>query len=107
MLFRSDEDKKAKELVEARNQLENRAYTLRNLINDEENLGAVINAGEKTTVETAVNAAIEWLEENVMAEKEDYDEQYKELDSVVTPIIEKLYARKAEGGEEMPQHDEF
>merc|ERR1712184_228682 len=51
--------------------------------------------------------AIDWLDENFMAEKEDYDEQYKELDSVVTPIIEKLYARKAEGGEEMPQHDEF
>jgi len=96
-----------KETVEARNALENRAYTLRNLINDEDNLGGVVSEEEKETIEDAVNVAIEWLDENFMAEKEDYDEQYKELDSIVTPIIEKLYARKAENGEEMPQHDEF
>merc|ERR1712107_815979 len=62
---------------------------------------------KKATMEEAIKTAIDWLDENFMAEKEDYDEQYKELDSVVTPIIEKLYARKAEAGEEMPQHDEF
>jgi len=87
-----------KETVEARNALENRAYTLRNLINDEDNLGGVVSDEEKETMEDAINVAIEWLEENFMAEKEDYDEQYKELDSIVTPIIEKLYARKAEDG---------
>merc|ERR1712137_255902 len=103
----AEDDKRAKETVESRNQLENRAYTLRNLINDEDNLGGVVSADEKVTMEEAINAAIDWLDENFMAEKEDYDEQYKELDSVVTPIIEKLYARKAEAGEEMPQHDEF
>merc|ERR1712032_1381905 len=103
----AEDDKRAKETVESRNQLENRAYTLRNLINDEDNLGGVVSAEEKATMEEAIKTAIDWLDENFMAEKEDYDEQYKELDSVVTPIIEKLYARKAEAGEEMPQHDEF
>merc|ERR1712232_869892 len=103
----AEDDKRAKETVESRNQLENRAYTLRNLINDEDNLGGVVSAEEKATMEEAIKTAIDWLDENFMAEKEDYDEQYKELDSVVTPIIEKLYARKAESGEEMPQHDEF
>merc|ERR1712232_1299969 len=103
----AEEDKRQKETVEARNALENRAYTLRNLVNDEDNLGGVVSDDERETIEQAINNAINWLDENFMAEKEDYDEQYKELDSVVTPIIEKLYARKAEGGEEMPQHDEF
>ena len=102
-----EEDKRMKETVEARNSLENRAYTLKNLVNDEDNLGGVVSEEEKETIENAVNAAIDWLDENFVAEKEDYDEQYKELDSIVTPIIEKLYARKAEAGEEMPQHDEF
>merc|ERR1712107_582036 len=43
----ADDDRRAKETVEARNQLENRAYTLRNLINDEDNLGGVVSADEK------------------------------------------------------------
>merc|ERR1712173_136773 len=86
----AEDDKRAKETVESRNQLENRAYTLRNLINDEDNLGGVVSAEEKATMEEAIKTAIDWLDENFMAEKED-DEQYKELDSVVTPIIEKLY----------------
>jgi len=103
----AEDDKRQKETVEARNALENRAYTLKNLINDEDNLGGVVSEDEKATIEQAVEAAIDWLDENFVAEKEDYDEQYKELDSIVTPIIEKLYARKAEAGEEMPQHDEF
>merc|ERR1712115_312129 len=103
----AEEDKRMKETVEARNALENRAYTLKNLINDEDNLGGVVSDDERETIEKAVEAAIDWLDENFVAEKEDYDEQYKELDSIVTPIIEKLYARKAEAGEEMPQHDEF
>jgi heat shock protein 5 len=103
----AEEDKRMKETVEARNSLENRAYTLKNLVNDEDNLGGVVSDEEKATIEQAVDAAIDWLDENFVAEKEDYDEQYKELDSIVTPIIEKLYARKAEAGEEMPQHDEF
>jgi len=103
----AEDDKRQKETVEARNALENRAYTLKNLINDEDNLGGVVSEDEKATIESAVEAAIDWLDENFVAEKEDYDEQYKELDSIVTPIIEKLYARKAEAGEEMPNHDEF
>jgi len=103
----AEEDKRQKETVEARNALENRAYTLRNLVNDDENLGGVASAEEKKTIEEAAEAAIEWLDENFMAEKEDYDDQYKQLDSIVTPIIETLYSRRAEAGEEMPQHDEF
>merc|ERR1712000_571076 len=66
----------------------------------EDDIGGVVSAEEKATMEEAIKTAIDWLDENFMAEKEDYDEQYKELDSVVTPIIEKLYARKAEAGEE-------
>merc|ERR1712137_1043092 len=59
----ADDDKRAKETVEARNQLENRAYTLRNLINDEDNLGGVVSADEKATMEEAIKAAIDWLDE--------------------------------------------
>merc|ERR1712169_22352 len=65
----AEEDKRQKETVESRNALENRAYTLRNLINEEDNLGGVVSEDERETIEQAVTAAIDWLDENFIAEK--------------------------------------
>merc|ERR1712232_1187475 len=53
----AEEDKRQKETVEARNALENRAYTLRNLVNDEDNLGGVVSDDERETIEEAINNA--------------------------------------------------
>mmetsp|Transcript_20468 Transcript_20468/g.78472 ORF Transcript_20468/g.78472 Transcript_20468/m.78472 type:complete len:662 (+) Transcript_20468:69-2054(+) len=105
----AEEDKYLKETVEARNQLENYAYSIRNAINDEEKLGEVISESDRDTVETAVRDAIDWLDENPQAGKEDFDEQYKELEQIVQPIFTRLYqeAGGAAGGDgEMPDFGE-
>merc|ERR1711902_236032 len=75
----ADEDKKLKERVEARNELESYAYSLKNQINDKEK------------IEEAVNEKISWLEENQEADGEDFKAQKKELEEIVQPIIAKLY----------------
>merc|ERR1712169_59821 len=105
----AEDDKRIKETVEARNSLENYAYNIRNAINDNEKLGDVITDSDRDTIEGAVSAAIEWLDENFMAEKEDYDAQYKELEQIVQPIFTKLYQEKGgdAGAGGMPNHDEF
>jgi len=87
----SDEDKKLKERVEARNELESYAYSLKNQLADKDKLGAKLSDSEKTTIETAVDGAIKWLEENPEAESEAYKKQKKEVEDVVQPIIAKLY----------------
>merc|ERR1712018_1003308 len=89
----ADEDKKLKERVEARNELESYAYSLKNQINDKEKLGAKITDEDKEKIEEAVNEKISWLEENQDAEGEDFRVQKKELEDIVQPIIAKLYQR--------------
>jgi heat shock protein 5 len=109
----ADDDKKAKERVEARNSLENYAYQIRNAINDNEKLGSKISAEDKTTIEDAVKETIDWLEINQMADKDEFDAQYKELEKVVQPIFSKLYGASGGGAggfggpEDMPSHDEL
>jgi len=111
----ADADKAARQRVEARNQLENYVYQIRNLINDDEKVGDKLSADDKSTIEDAVKEKISWLEENTSAEKDEYDEQYKELEKIVQPIFTKLYGAGggAPGGadfggaEDMPEHDEL
>nr|ACS75352.1 ER protein gp78 [Locusta migratoria] len=87
----ADEDKKLKEHVEARNELESYAYFLKNQINDKEKLGAKLSDSDKTTIEEAVDEAVKWLEDNQNAETEEFKQQKKKLEDVVQPIISKLY----------------
>merc|ERR1712023_360566 len=106
----AEEDERMRATVDARNSLEGYAYQIRNSINDEEKLGAVISDEDRETIESAVNETIDWLDENATAEKEEFDEKYKELEQIVQPIFTELYqAAGAAGGagEEMPEFDEF
>lgn len=87
----ADDDKKLKERVEAKNELESYAYSLKAQINDKEKLGGKLSDEEKTKIEEAAQDAIKWLESNAQAEASDMKEKKKELEGIVTPIITKLY----------------
>jgi len=108
----AEEDKIAKERVEARNNLENYAYQIRNAINDKEKIGGKLDDEEKSSLEEAVKTAIDWVEEyGATASKEEYDEKYKELEAVAAPIFSKFYSQHGGGAggseEDMPSHDEL
>jgi len=89
----ADEDKKLKEQVEAKNELESYAYSLKNQIGDKEKdkLGAKLSAEEKEKIETIIDEKIKWLESNQEADVEDFKQQKKEIEDIVQPIIAKLY----------------
>lgn len=87
----ADDDKKVKERVEAKNELESFAYSLKNQINDKEKLGAKLSSEDKEKIEEAVDEKIKWLESNPEAEEEEFKAQKKELDEIVQPIMSKLY----------------
>nr|AKN63086.1 GRP78 [Apostichopus japonicus]AWS31936.1 heat shock protein A5.1 [Apostichopus japonicus] len=110
----AEEDKIVKERVEARNDLEGFAYSLKNQLKDEEKLGGKLSEEEKETIEKAVDEQIEWLDANQDADKEEYEEHKKELEEIVQPIVSKLYdgadGAAPEGGEEEEydeDHDEL
>lgn len=90
------EDDAAKAKIESRNSLENYCYTLRNTIN-EDKVKDKISEDDKKAIEDKVSEVLKWMEENDNAEKEEYDEKQKSVESVATPIITKMY-QSGEGG---------
>ena len=98
-----DDDEKSRARIEAKNQLESYAYSVRNTVRDEK-VADKISAEDKAKIEDAVKAAIEWLDHNQMAEKDEYDAKVKELEGVVQPIMVRMYqqAQGAAGSGGMP-----
>merc|ERR1712203_783207 len=96
----ADEDAKLKGRVEARNELESYAYSLKNQIGDKEKLGGKLSDEEKEKIEEIVNEKISWLEENTEAEADELKAQKKEMEDIIQPIIAKLYQ---DAGELLPQ----
>jgi len=110
----SEQDKEAKEKIDARNSLEGYAYNLRNQINYEEKLGGKLDEDDKNTIEEAVKETIEWLDEHKDAEKDEYAEKQKELEGKTNPIVTKVYQQaggsggEGAGDEDIPaDHDEL
>jgi len=90
-----DEANKAK--IEAKNGLENYCYSMKNTLQDEK-LKDKFEEGDKEAIEKAVNEAIDWLEKNQMAEKDEFDAKQKEVEAIVNPVMMKVY-QAAGGGE--------
>ena len=86
------EDKKIKDKIDSRNALESYCYNLKNSLEDgEKGLADKMDAGDKESVEKAVQDALDWMDENQEAESEDYKAKLKELEKVVNPIMQKVY----------------
>jgi L1 cell adhesion molecule like protein len=83
------EDEANRARVEAKNALENYAFQVRNSINDEK-LAAALSAEDKKKVTDAVSKTTHWLESNQNAEKEEFEEKQKELERIVTPILQNV-----------------
>uniref|UniRef100_A0A803P719 Heat shock protein 70 n=1 Tax=Cannabis sativa TaxID=3483 RepID=A0A803P719_CANSA len=84
------EDEQVKKRVDAKNSLENYAYSMRNTIKDEKIAGQ-LHPDDKHKIEKAMNQAIEWLDGNQLAEVDELQDKLKELEGVCNPIIAKLY----------------
>jgi heat shock protein 5 len=94
----SGEDKKLKEHVDAKNELESSAYSLKTQVNEKDKLGAKLSEEDKTKVLKASQDAIEWLEKNGQADTEALKKRKKELDDIVQPIISKVYQQQGGAG---------
>jgi len=92
---RKEEDEQAKARVDAKNELEGLAYSMKNQVNDKEKLGGKLSEEDKEAITTACDDAISWLDSNQDADAEALQEKKKELEEVIHPITS-----KAAGGEE-------
>jgi heat shock protein 5 len=92
----ADEDKAIKEKIDAKHSLQNYIFSMRNTIEDKDKLAEKLDEDDKSTISDALTEAEDWLNANDDAEKDDFDEHMKELQSVCDPIIAKVY--QSQGG---------
>merc|ERR1712178_16792 len=103
----AEEDKKTKERTEGRNGLEDYCYNLKNMLEDEEKgIADKISEEDKETIEEAVREALEWLDDNQEAEKEDYEAKQKEVEAIANPIIQTVYQEGGAGGDDEDDEEE-
>ena len=100
----AEEDKKVKEKIDARNKLETYIYNMRSTIGDKDKLAGKIDSDDKEKIESALKEALEWLDDNQNAEKEDFDEKLKEVEEVCNPVIKQVYEKS--GGSSTGADDE-
>ena len=86
----AEEDRKAKELVEARNMAENMIHATRKSI---EELGDKVEDGEKSDIEAAIKDLEESLKGN---DKDDIEEKTKKLTDVAGKLAERAYQAASE-----------
>ncbi|KAJ6418838.1 hypothetical protein OIU84_002088 [Salix udensis] len=110
----AEEDTKVKKKIDACKILEAYVYNMKNQVNNKDNLADKLEADEKEKIETAVKEAVEWLDDNQSAKKEDYEEKLKEVKATRNPIITIVYHRSggapggaADGGDEDDSNDEL
>uniref|UniRef100_A0A0K0EZT5 Heat shock 70 kDa protein 1A/1B (inferred by orthology to a human protein) n=1 Tax=Strongyloides venezuelensis TaxID=75913 RepID=A0A0K0EZT5_STRVS len=96
----ADDDKKIKETVETRSELESYAYSLKNQIGDKDKLGGKLSEEDKTSIEEAVKRAIEFLDKNQDAAIDELKQAKKDLEEVAQPIVSKLYQQAGGAGGE-------
>jgi L1 cell adhesion molecule like protein len=84
-----EDDKKQKERIEAKNHLENYAYSLRSSLQDE-NLAGKLSADDKTKLNGVIDSTLSWLDSHQGASKEEFDVKQKELETIAMPIMSKL-----------------
>lgn len=93
----AEEDKKIKERIDAKHGFQNYIYTMRNTIEDKDKLADKLSDDDKSTIQDAITEAEDWLNANEEAEREDIDEQMKEMQRICDPIIASIY--NSQGGQ--------
>jgi len=99
-----NEDEANKVRVEAKNGLENYCFNMRNSM-EEPQLKEKFEGDDKEKIEAAVKEALDWLDKNQMAEKDEFEAKQKEVEAVTNPIMMKVYQAAGAGAGGMPGAD--
>merc|ERR1712002_683860 len=91
------EDEKQRERVDAKNQLESYAFQVKQSVEDDKLKGKISDV-DKQAVVTKAKEVLDWLDNNQQAEKDEYEDRKKELESVATPVMTKLYQQGGAAG---------
>jgi len=104
----AEDDRKARERVEAKNGLESYIFQVRSTLSDDKYKDK-IDSDDRREVEDALSTASQWIDSNATADKDEFDEKRKELEQVVSPIMSKIHqaAGASSGDSGDDYHDEL
>jgi len=100
------EDQEAKDKIENKNALEGLAYSTKSQVKDQNKLGGKLSEEEKDIIITACDETISWLDNNSEANSDAFKDKQEELQQIINPIVERVYASAREEGQGHG-HDEF
>jgi len=94
--FKAD-DEKQKDRISAKNGLESYCFNMKTTLDDEK-VKDKISEDDRKAINDKCDEAIKWLDQNQLAEIEEFTAQQKEVESVCNPIITKLYSEAGGAG---------
>jgi L1 cell adhesion molecule like protein len=93
----AEQDKKFRERVEAKNGLEQYAYSLKQSL-QEEGVKSKLDASDIKKVEDECDSTLRWMEGNQNAESREIEDHKKKLEDICMPIMSKIYAQQGGPG---------
>lgn len=93
------EDEKQRQRVAVRNQLETYAFGVKQAIDD---AGDKLSESDKSELRSRCEEAVKWLDNNTLADKEEYEHKLKELQQFCQPLMTKMHQAGGAGGGGMP-----
>jgi len=94
-----DQDEKARDRVTARNKVENYVFSVKQAVNE---YGDKLSPEDKQTAIQACDDSLRWIENNTLAEKDEFQHHFDELQRKCSPIMTKLHGG-GHGGGPQPQ----
>lgn len=94
-----EEDDKQRERVASRNQLEGYIFCVKQALDD---AGDKLSEDDKTSVRSKCDEALRWLDNNSLADKEEYEYKYKELQRQCGEVMKKMHGASSCGNQARP-----
>eukprot|EP00105_Crassostrea_gigas_P032809 XP_011455958.2 PREDICTED: heat shock protein 68 [Crassostrea gigas] len=89
-----EEDDKQRQRIAARNQLESYVFTVKQAAED---TGDKLQSEDKETISRVCSETVSWLDNNALAEVDEYEFKLKEVQKVCSPIMAKLHQNGSTG----------
>jgi len=85
------EDEQQRKKIESKNALEGYAYSMKTSLQEAQNL----DENDKKIALDKIDDTISWIDNNLTAEVDEFEDKKKELEEVCNPIVQKMYASGA------------
>jgi len=96
--FKSEDDAQ-KERISARNGLESYIFNLKSTL-DQEEVKKKLDETDISQAKTKLDEALAWLDSNQLADKDEFVDKQKDLESDLKKLMEKLYSSSGAGGQQ-------